>query len=143
MDVKLVSRLCLGDREAMDFLAHWTDYCHAIDDIVDADKTDPEHVIATFARAATLYTHPFFLKHGAGLREVALNVTATYAQTVEWERSNVEWMKAWADMHRHCSIEMVTAVARICGGYEHARTVIPEVRVVAFAEHHDQDGNPK
>lgn len=145
-DLKLIQRICKGDPEAMDFLAnHWAPYCHAIDDIVDGDKTDAEHVIATFARAIELYTHPFFVRHGAALRQVARNVTLMYAQTVDWEPTAgiKDWQSVWADMHRHCSIEMVTAVATIVGGYQHARAVVPELRVMSYNEHHDSEGRAK
>jgi hypothetical protein len=140
-DVQLIRRICNGDAEAMDFLANWwAPYCHEIDDIIDGERTAPEQVLSTFARAAGLYTHPFFLKHGAALRAAALSVTATYADTVAWEKSGVKWQREWADYHRHCSNEMVLAVATICGGYDHARAVMPELRAIAYAEHHDRNG---
>lgn len=146
-DVKLIQRICRGDNEAMDFIAnHWTGYCHEIDDIIDGERTKPDEILATFARAIELYTHPFFVKHGVALRQVAWNVTLMYAQTVEWEKRPAgevlegSWRQQWADLHRHCSIEMVVAVATICGGYLHARAVVPELRVMAYNEHHDQEG---
>ena len=145
MDVKLVERVCRGDREAMDFLANfWSRYCHGIDDIIDREPVaqNPEFVLEVFARAIELYSHPFYLKHLAALKQVALNVTAMYADTVAWEKA-ADWRAAWADLHRHCSIEMVVAVATACGGYAHARAVIPEVRMVAYAEHHDREGKGK
>lgn len=142
-DVKLVKRICCDNAEAMDFVAnHWAPYCHAIDDIIDEHR-GPAEVLECFARAAVLYTHPFFLRHMAALRAMALNVTNTYAQTVEWEVSPLDWQRAWADHHRHCSNEMVMAVATICGGYRHARLVMTELRVMAWHEHHDREGKAK
>lgn len=144
-DVKLIQRICRGDNEAMDFLAnHWAHYCHEIDDIIDGERTDKGDILATFARAIELYTHPFFVKHGVALRQVARNVTLMYSQTVEWGASGTgQWTETWADHHRHCSIEMVVAVATICGGYQHARAVVPELRVMAYQEHHTAEGEPK
>lgn len=146
-DVKLIQRICKGDPEAMDFLAnHWSWYCQEIDDIVDGERPDPQDILATFARAIELYTHPFFQKHWQALRQVARNVTMMYAQTVDWEQHNPDasdWRSVWADMHRHCSIEMVVAVATIIGGYQHARAVVPELRVMSYNEHHTADGRPK
>jgi hypothetical protein len=169
MDVELVRRICRDDPEAMDWLGnHWAPYCHAIDDVIDeivlkrrAEDSPPylaqaEFVIGVFAAAVALYSHPFYLRHIGALKAVVLNVTAMYAQTVQWESTggnggacarppggNGDWRETWADMHRHCSLEVVTAVAVICGGYAHARAVIPECRVTAYAEHHDGKGTPR
>lgn len=140
-DVRLVERICAGNAEAMDFLAnYWAKYVHEIDDIIDGERTEPEEILATFARAPMLFSHPFYLKHVSGLRQVVLNVTSTYADTVAWEKSKVPWQREWADHHRHCSNEMALAVATICGGYEHARGIMPELRVICWHEHHTPDG---
>jgi hypothetical protein len=143
-DVKLIQRICRGDNEAMDFLAnHWAHYCHEIDDIIDGERRQPLEILLTFGRAIELYTHPFFVKHGAALRQVARNVTLMYAQTVSWEKKEEaeQWKSVWADHHRHCSIEMVAAVATICGGLAHAAAVVPELRVMSYQEHH-KEGKP-
>lgn len=142
-DVKLIQRICKNDPEAMDFLAnHWAHYCHEIDDIVDGERTQPAEILLTFGRAIELYTHPFFVRHGAALRQMARNVTLMYAQTVAWEKIE-DWRAQWADHHRHCSIEMVVAVATICGGMAHAAAVVPELRVMSYQDHHDKEGKAK
>ncbi len=139
-DIKLIERVCCKDPEAMDFLAnHWAPYCHAVDDCVDDPQNTHEQLLATFARAIMLYSHPFYVRNLLALRQVALNITHVYAQTVAWEKSELGWQRIWADHHRHVSNEMVVAVATICGGYVHARTVVPELRVMAYAEHHKGD----
>lgn len=152
MDVKLVERICRRpggpDLEAMDFLAnHWAPYCHQVDDIIDGEREAAEDILATFALAITLYSHPFYLRNIAALRQVALNVTSMYADTVRWERPGgrqkpTDWQLAWADHHRHAALEMVAAVAMICGGYTHARAMMPELRTMAWHEHHDHQGRP-
>jgi len=140
-DVKLIQRICRSDPEAMDFLAnYWARYCHEIDDIIDGDRVGPELILGTFALAIELYSHPFYIKHLAGLRQVARNITSTYADTVAWEQGPADWQRKWAEHHRHCSNEMVQAVAMICGGYEHARAIMPELRAMAYHEHHDREG---
>jgi hypothetical protein len=134
--------LCLGNAEAMDFLAnHWARYCHEIDDIIDGERADPQAIIGTFARAIYVYTHPFFLKHMIELRAIALVVTSLYAQSVRWEKSEKGWQRQWADHHRHVSNLMVSKVAEICGGYEHEQAVVPELHEYAYHEHHDLEGN--
>lgn len=151
MDVRLVERICRRpagpDSEAMDFLAnHWAPYCHQVDDIIDGERTAAEEILATFALAITLYSHPFYLRHVSALRQVALNITSMYADSVRWERADgqppASWQEHWADHHRHAGLEMVVAVATICGGYLHARALLPELRTMAWHEHHDTEGRP-
>lgn len=141
LNLNLVDRTCLGNQEAMDFLGnHWSPYVHAIDDIVDGDREGNEFLLSTFAMAIGVYTHPFFLKHLAELKTLALLVTNSYADSVAWEESSVEWQRDWADHNRHAGMEMVIAVAQICGGYEHARALSQEYRVVCWHEHHAPNG---
>jgi hypothetical protein len=141
-DIELLKRICLGNEEAMDFLSqHWAPYVHAIDDIVD-EEVDAEFKIKAFARAAYLYTHPFFLKHVSALRQVILQVTNSYADSVAWEKSEMPWQRQWADHHRHAGMEMVIAVAMIVGGYDHARAISLEQRTICYVEHHERSGKP-
>ena len=142
LDKAYLERACLGDREAMDFLLLWNRYVHEIDDILDGDADSAEDILRTFARAAMLYSHPFYLKNIAALRQVVLIVTNAYADSVAWEKSGVEWKRNWADHNRHAGLEMVLAVAMILGGYDHARAISPEQREICQHDHHDQDGEP-
>lgn len=141
MDEQLLRRVCCNNAEAMDFLAHWwSPYVHEIDDIVDGERTAPREVLATFARAAGLFSHSFYLRNMLALRQLVLTVTVLYADSVEFERSNVAWQKEWADHNRHAGMEMVVAVAMICGGYEHGAAISREQRVICWQEHHDRNG---
>jgi len=146
MDNAAVSRACLGNKEAMAFLSIWSAYVHAIDDIIDGDRDSNEDVLKAFAMAITLYSHPFYLKNLEALRQIAVNCTNCYADSVAWEKSDVPWQKEWADHYRHIGQEMVLAVASICAypsSYEHLRSLSQEWRTVCWAEHHDQSGKPK
>jgi len=136
MDAALLERVCLGNPEAMDFLAnHWSPYVHEIDDIVDGERMLPGDICATFARAVVVFTHPFFVRNLAGLRQLLLNITLAYADSAEWERSNSEWKRQWADHYRHVGMEMVIAVAQICGGYDHSRRISQEQREICYHDH--------
>ena len=135
-DKILLERVCLGNAEAIDFLAnHWAPYCHEVDDIIDRDRTGSEEILSTFARAIILYSHPFYLRNIAALRAVALATTNTYADSVSWERSAQPHQREWADFNRHVGMDMVIAVAQVCGGYDHGRSVSQELRETCFAEH--------
>lgn len=135
-----LSRICCGDAQAMDFLCQWAKYCHAIDDIIDGDNRSPEHVINTSgAMPVLLFTHPFFVRNPAitvALRQVVLLVANTYADSVAWEKSPLLWQREHADVLRHCGNEMVFAVAQLCGGYEHARTISLEQREICYHTQH-------
>ena len=140
---KLLERICAGNAEAMDWLAnHWNPYVHEIDDIMDGDRPAKRDQLKTFARAAILYSHPFYLKNLVALRAIALNVTVTYADVVDWEGSPDAWKQNWVDAYRHCGMEMVLAVATICGGHDHAFAIAQEQRAICYLDHHDQSGKP-
>jgi hypothetical protein len=137
----LIERVCLGNAEAMEWLArYWSPYVHAIDDIVDGDTPGAEALLRTFALAAQVYTHPFFLRHGLELRQLVINITILYADSVAWEKSAMPWQREWADHNRHVGMEVVVAVAHILGGYDHARAISREQRVICYVEHHDLEG---
>ena len=144
MNVALLNRICCGNAEAADWLAHyWNPYVHEVDDIVDGDRPDPRDQLKTFARAALVYNHPFYLKHREALLTLVLNVTVTFADSVEWEKSPDAWKRDWADHNRHCGMDLVLAVAAICGGHEHAFALSREQRELCYAEHRDpKTGQP-
>lgn len=126
-----IAELCCGDREAMDFLGLWARYCHEIDDIVDGARTDKQAILSTFALAMMVYSHPFYLRNLMELRAIALMVGVLYGDSVAWEDEN-GWRKEFSKVYRHAANEMVLAVAVICGGYDHARSVAGEQRKVCF-----------
>lgn len=141
-DLHALTRACKGNAEAMDFLGLWRSYVHRIDDMMDGDETNKQEWLGTFALAAILFSHPFYLRNLAALRQLVLNCTNAYADSFMWEQSPVEWQRGFADHYRHFGAEMVLAVAGICGGYEHMRSISPELRTVCWAEHHTAEGLP-
>ena len=142
-DIELLRRVCNGNEQAMDFLAnHWSPYVHQIDDIMDGDRPVKRDQLKTFALAAKLYAHPFYLANLPSLQMIALLVTATYADVVDWETSDDAWKRNWVDAYRHCGMDMVIAVALICGGIDHAFAISQEQRAVCWTEHHGKNGEP-
>lgn len=117
----------------------WARYCHEVDDIVDGGRKGPEALLSTLALAAMVYSHPFYLRNLAALRQVALLVTNTYADSVAWANSAVPWQRAFADCYRHCGNEMVFAVAALCGGYDHLRSIAQEQRVMCYEVQHGRE----
>jgi hypothetical protein len=137
--LQLLDRITLGNELAKNFLREWMQYTHEIDDIIDGDRTSKEQILATFARALILYSHPFYLANIQALRQIALNVTNAYADSVAWEKSEVDWQRNWSDHYSHVAQEMMLSIAMICGGYEHARTVSLEMRYLCYVEHHNNN----
>lgn len=141
MDSDLIERVCCGNRDAVDFLArHWSRYVHEIDDIIDGERPAAEDILATFALAVEVFSHPFYLTNLAQLKRLVLIINSTYADAVAWETSGEAWKRDFADHHRHVGMDMVVAVAQICGGYEHGRRISQEQRAICFHDHHDRTG---
>jgi hypothetical protein len=137
-DQQVLQRVCCGNTSAMDFLAnHWQPYVHEVDDIIDGDRPKARDQLKTFARAVLVYTHPFFIEHMLALRQLALNITITFADSADWEKSPHAWQRDWANHNRHCGMEMVVAVALICGGHDHAFAISQEQRAICNHEHTD------
>jgi len=140
-DRKALGHACCENPHAMSWLALWREYVHAIDDIED-EETTPEFRQRVYVLALELYTHPFFRDNELRLKQVVLNCTNAYADTLAWERSPVAWQREFADHYRHFGAEMVIAVAHICGGYDHARSISLELRATCWLEHHNDQGDP-
>lgn len=133
--------LTRGNQEAARFLRFWRQYVHQIDDLIDGDTKGPEAMLSAFMLAAFVYTDPFFVAHMPELRQIAINCTNAYADSVAWEKGE-GWKAQWADHYRHFSQEMALAVAGICGGYNHMRQISPIIREMGWNEHHNEKGEP-
>lgn len=139
-DVEKLRVLCLGNQEAMAFVLLWLDYVHLLDDLVDDDVTAKEEMLRSYIVALEIYTHPFFVRNAAGLKQLVVNVTNLYADSVAWEKSPSRWRSDFADVARHAGNEVILAIAYICGGYAHLRRISPELRYVAGADDRNRKG---
>lgn len=132
--------LTCGNEPAAEFLRLWRAYVHGIDDIIDGEIKAPEGILRVFMQAAFVYSHPFYLQNMVALRQLVVNCTNAYADSVLWEKSDVEWKRQFADHYRHFAAEMVLAIAGICGGYDHMREASKWLREICWKEHHNKDG---
>lgn len=134
--------------EALAFLAAFSTYTHAIDDIIDEPswRNDPERIIATFAHAATLFSSNFFQKNADRLYPTVLLITNAYADSVFWEHkdedNHVEWKQQFADVLRGEGLNMLLLVLMLVGGYEAARKYSLRLREHFYHEQHDKNGEP-
>ena len=141
------SRICKGDREAMEFNDLWYKYVHGIDDLIDTmvdgrPKMTQDQMIQLFFNAAGLYNCTFFAKHRSLLFPIILSITNTYANSVSWEKSPFDRRRTMADVWRTCGDEMYDMVAMIVGGWQHVREISPLIRDRDWMGQHNSDGKP-
>lgn len=130
------------DLEAVRFLQSFTEYCHAIDDIIDGDKSKPEDILKTFAGAALLYSSNFYHRYYTQLYPLILTITNNYADSVKWEKSKEQWRLGVSDVLRSAAHDMICCVVGICCSYDAMREISIEIREATYEKNHDELGNP-
>jgi len=145
---ELCAPICLGNLDALHYCNLWFKYCHGIDDLLDTSIDgrpimSKEEILSLFFQAACLFNSKFFVEHRQLLFPIVLQVTNTYADSVEWEQSPKAHLRVIADVLRTCGNEMLIMVALICGGEKHMRTVSQVLKEKAWLLQHDNSGNPK
>lgn len=146
IDQQTAHRICNGSEEAFDWMQMGRIYIHEIDDLIDEDIARGAHhaqaaqrVCRIGAIALDLYTHSFFLKNAAALKAAMMLNTINYADSVAWEDSKVDWQRQFSDWSRHGWIDVCLTIARICGGYDHAKAISLELRTNSYVDHHDKE----
>jgi hypothetical protein len=140
--------LCKGNQAAMSFCNQWYHYCHGIDDLIDTQldgrpRMSKDQMIGLFFKAALLYSSDFFIANRDALLPLVLDITDTYRNSVEWERSSEAHLRAMADVFRTCGNRIFTMVALLCGGEQHMRTMSMRITERDFVLQHNADGSPK
>lgn len=150
-DIELAKKwnieLCCGNPDAMVFCDLWHFYCHAIDDLVDTMEDgkpvmSKEQIISIFFKAALLYNCTFFTTNRNMLFPIVLQITNSYQDSVAWERSAHDHLRAMADVLRTVGGEMYFMVALLCGGEGHMRKMSQLIRERDWLSQHDKFGNP-
>lgn len=135
----IYSEACLGNVDALVFLTAFHCFTHAIDDVVDGDTPyNPERFIGILMQANTLYSTPFFIANSARLSGVIANIANTYADSVEWEKSDVKWHRDVANVIRRCGNDMVTTIAFIVGGFSHMRSISTKLRDYVYEPENEE-----
>lgn len=129
----VVRRAVQGSDDAYRFLFGWHHLCHAIDDIIDGDvpaERIKEELLATFVYAKDLYSTAFYRQFTAELSGMIDAIFNAYADSVKWENNaQVElWKQEQADILRSQGCDMILLVAKLCGGYDHMRSLSEAVR---------------
>jgi hypothetical protein len=138
--VDLVKRYLADDVDAQLFAQAFMLYCHAIDDIVDGDKTDHLFVMQTFNFAQVVYTSAFFMRHWAILAPVIHNVFLDYEESVTMERSSVQWQRQYADVMRQNANVIFLQCIELVAGIQARREASIQLREISYRNHHNEKG---
>lgn len=138
----LIKEYLSADIDALIFALSFSTYCHAIDDIVDGDKTDAEFIIKTFEFAACIYSSPFYQRNIWLLYPLVKATSNAYADSVNMERSNQQWRRNSADVLRQYGNEVLTACVEVVKGQDARREFSLKMREIAYEAHHNLIGEP-
>uniref|UniRef100_UPI003F499D62 hypothetical protein n=1 Tax=Ensifer adhaerens TaxID=106592 RepID=UPI003F499D62 len=120
-------RWTLGDEVAADFLNEMAEIARLADDIVDEDESRQRNVAWLLVRTMThLPVNPFFVRYAAALAPIINNVVVQWQLSDEWRSSRDALKRQFGFVMREAVGSIVTAVAAIVGGHEHAKTVTEE-----------------
>ena len=143
---ELVLALTKDNASATDFVILAHNWFHAIDDIVDEEISKDEFqtanaalarrmkVVETFAAGIVVLSHPFYLQHLPALRMTVLQISQLYALSVKWEGADEAWKRQWAETQRRAGMELMIAVAMICGGWAHAQAMSEQILAAMLLE---------
>ena len=138
--------------DALWFLRTYSDYCHAIDDIVDVPerRADNEFFGRVLDMALELFSSDFYALRRAKLYSLVKNVQNTYMDSVLWEKSAEDWQLKVSDVLRCCAHDMTVAVVELVvteetgdfqAGYAAKREISLLCRANSWTQHHDAQGN--
>jgi len=144
MNIKeVVEEFLYTDVEAQYFFYSYLIHCHAVDDIIDGDKTDSEFIIKCFDFTITLCSCSFYLQWRHILEPLMHSAANAYADSVIFERSKEEWKQNYADVLRQTGNEVLLACIGIVSGPDAKRKASLKLRELSYLAHHDiVKGNP-
>jgi hypothetical protein len=128
--------------DALGWIVCYGVYAHAIDDIIDGDKTDSEHILKTFGMAASLFMHEFCRNNFNLLYPLIMMAHNTYRDSVILENAEEEWKHKVADALRQTGNEVILACVQIVNGIEARNEASLELREISYHTHHTEEGEP-
>lgn len=136
-DYEFFYRITQGNEDAVDFLMSFFYACHLWDDLIDKDKerTDDHINNAFWTFIVTIPRNPWYIRNFHDLHPVIMNAIQ------EWMTANVLEKEDRQDIAYtlRCSIvSVVHQAALICGGYEWAVEINPEIRRYTQSETFDE-----
>ncbi|WP_337267518.1 hypothetical protein [Oryzifoliimicrobium ureilyticus] len=117
-----------GNAPAAAFLAEIAEIARLADDIVDEDEHRQRNVCWLLSRVLTvLPLNPFYLAHGRDLAPLLNTLIVDWQLSDAYRLSGDPLKQTHGFVRREGIANLVTAVAGILGGYEHARAVAADV----------------
>src|ERR1051326_6385798 len=126
-------------QNSYEFILAYISYCHAIDDLVDGDKTDAKYIIQCFNFAAVLYSSQYYRDHQEQLFPLIMSAGLSYVQSVDYERSKVPWKLKFADSLRSEANNVLIFIVNNESGYEKALEFSEKLREFSYKEHHTEE----
>lgn len=130
----------LGNEAAVAFNLLFRGILHTWDDLVDGDKPVSDDAIHGAFRSALvlLPANPFYRAHFAQLHPLIDNAILNWMAANAMEATEARSDKEIAFIARSDYINVFIKSLEIVGGFEHARSVLPEVRRHWHAEGFDR-----
>jgi len=129
-----LKRLIGHDQFAYNFCMSYMLFCHAVDDIVDDKKVEPEHVLKTWDLATVVFSNPFYIKYSNVLSPLIRASCNMYADSVKYEKET-DWRKTCADTLRHSGNMVVAAAVELVAGYEAKREISDILNICSYEAH--------
>lgn len=128
--------------DALLWVLGYTIYVHAIDDLIDGDKSGSEFILKTFEFAAVVYSNKFYINNITMLYPLVVTASNCYMDSVilEQSRSNSHWKNTVSDSLRQNGNELILACVQIVGGIEARREASLELRDISWRNHHTTEG---
>ncbi len=124
-----------GNRSAADFLGQIAEIARLADDIVDEDENRQRNMGWLLHRVLVILPlNPFFVAHAAILGPLMNVVIVQWQQSDEWRVDRNAMKRQFGFVYREGVGSLVTAVASITGGIEHAKAAADDFFEVAHAQ---------
>lgn len=125
---ELILRWTLNDAHAADFLMQIGEIARLADNIVDKDEGRQQNVCLLLSRCLTvLPLNPFYLRFAGALGPIMNEAIVAWQISDEWRVSGDPRKQTFGFVIRESTDKIVTAVASILGGYDHAKAVALEL----------------
>ena len=117
-----------GDKSAALFLEILGRVIRIADDLVDEEPKDFSTTMADilYTSAVELQLNDFFSAHKNTLMPAIGSDILMWDASNEWKKSDIEFKQMFGYVNRE-AINVYLIVAMICGGYEHAKTVLRKI----------------
>jgi hypothetical protein len=137
---EIIRKYLQGQPDAQSWLLLYGIYAHAIDDIIDGDKTSSDHILETFETGLLLYSHVFYRQHCDMLYTLCKLAHNAYADSVKLEKSDDKIDKLIADPLRQYGNELILAVIELVSGKDARNAASKELRPLSWRTHHNEIG---